>query len=182
MDEGVYWDWQNSLFDEFYRILKPTGSLFYNHKIRRYEGKAHHPISELNNKMTFYQQITWDRGASVDNNINYLQPSTELLLWYVKDSPKVFKEKAVCRNEVWQIPAENNNNHPAPFPVKLAANAIVLTTEKEDVIYDPFMGSGNTAIASHKNKRNWIGSEISQEYVELANKRLEPYLSQQTLF
>ena len=49
-------------------------------------------------------------------------------------------------------------------------------------VYDPFMGSGTTAKAAHQLKRNWIGSEISQEYVDLANKRLEPYLAQETLF
>jgi site-specific DNA-methyltransferase (adenine-specific) len=44
------------------------------------------------------------------------------------------------------------------------------------------MGTGTTAKAAHIYKRNWIGSEISQEYIDLANKRLEPYLTQQTLF
>ena len=51
-----------------------------------------------------------------------------------------------------------------------------------DLIYDPFMGSGTTAKAAHQLKRNWIGSEISQEYVDLANKRLKPYLTQIELF
>jgi site-specific DNA-methyltransferase (adenine-specific) len=44
------------------------------------------------------------------------------------------------------------------------------------------MGSGTTAKMAHIYKRNWIGSELSKEYVELANKRLKPYLDQQTLF
>jgi site-specific DNA-methyltransferase (adenine-specific) len=44
------------------------------------------------------------------------------------------------------------------------------------------MGSGTTAICSIRGKRNWIGSEISKEYVELANKRIKPYLMQTTLF
>ena len=50
-----------------------------------------------------------------------------------------------------------------------------------DLIYDPFMGSGTTAISCAKNNRNYIGSEISQEYVDLANKRLHPYLTQERL-
>jgi DNA modification methylase len=44
------------------------------------------------------------------------------------------------------------------------------------------MGSGTTAVAAHSLKRNWIGSELNKEYVDIANKRLEPYLSQQELF
>jgi site-specific DNA-methyltransferase (adenine-specific) len=50
------------------------------------------------------------------------------------------------------------------------------------VVYDPFMGSGTTAIASHELKRKWIGSEISSQYCEIARKRIEPYLQQTTLF
>ena len=55
-------------------------------------------------------------------------------------------------------------------------------SKESDLIYDPFMGTGTTAKSAHIYKRKWIGSEISQEYVDLANKRLEPYLNQQTLF
>jgi DNA modification methylase len=51
-----------------------------------------------------------------------------------------------------------------------------------DLVYDCFMGSGTTAKAAHQLGRNWIGSEISSEYVDLANKRLEPYLAQHDLF
>ena len=50
------------------------------------------------------------------------------------------------------------------------------------LVYDPFMGTGTTAKASHVLKRNWIGSEISPKYVELSNKRLKPYLNQLTMF
>lgn len=54
-------------------------------------------------------------------------------------------------------------------------------SNKSDLIYDPFTGSGTTLKMAHLQKRNWIGSEISQEYVDLANKRIAPYLAQQTL-
>ncbi len=72
--------------------------------------------------------------------------------------------------------------HPATFPELLAGRHINSWTNKKDLVYDPFMGSGTTAKMAHLLKRNWIGSEISQEYVDLAYKRLEPYLTQQTLF
>ena len=55
-------------------------------------------------------------------------------------------------------------------------------SKEGDIVYDPFMGTGTTAKAAHIYKRKFIGSEISQEYIDLANKRLEPYLTQQTLF
>ena len=73
-------------------------------------------------------------------------------------------------------------HHPAPMPEALARDHILSWSNENDLVYDPFMGSGTTAKAAHQLKRRWIGSEISSEYVELANKRLEPYLAQGTLF
>lgn len=72
--------------------------------------------------------------------------------------------------------------HPAIFPEKLAADHIFTWSNEGDLVYDPFMGSGTTAKMAHLQKRNWIGSEISAEYVALANKRLEPYLTQLSMF
>ncbi len=64
-------------------------------------------------------------------------------------------------------------NHPAIFPEKLVADQINTWTNENDIIYDPFMGSGTTAKMAHLLNRKWIGSEISQEYVSIANERLK---------
>ena len=73
-------------------------------------------------------------------------------------------------------------NHPAIFPEQLAKEHIYSWSNEGDLIYDCFMGSGTTAKMAHLQKRNWIGSEISKEYIDLSNKRLKPYLTQTTLF
>lgn len=73
-------------------------------------------------------------------------------------------------------------NHPAMFPEALARDHILSWSNENDLVYDPFGGSGTTAKAAHQLQRNWILSEISAEYVDLANKRLEPYLMQESLF
>ena len=75
-----------------------------------------------------------------------------------------------------------SGKHVAPFPQKLAAEHIISWSNKKDLVYDCFMGSGTTAKMAHIYKRNWIGSEISKEYTDLSNKRLKPYLTQTTLF
>lgn len=62
--------------------------------------------------------------------------------------------------------------HPAIFPEKLAEDHIISWSNPGDVVYDPFMGSGTTAKMSAKNKRLWIGSEISKEYCQIAEERL----------
>lgn len=67
-------------------------------------------------------------------------------------------------------------NHPAIFPEQLAYDQIKTWTNESDLVYDCFMGSGTTAKMAMLLKRNWIGSEISAEYVEISNKRLQQYL------
>lgn len=72
--------------------------------------------------------------------------------------------------------------HPAIFPEQLANDHIISWSNEGDLVYDCFIGSGTTAKMALLNNRNYIGSELSQEYVDIANKRLKPYLDQQTLF
>ena len=76
---------------------------------------------------------------------------------------------------------DKNFKHPAPFPEELASDHIISWSNENDLIYDPFMGSGTTAKMAILNNRNWIGSEISTEYCEIINKRLENHISQQKL-
>lgn len=66
-------------------------------------------------------------------------------------------------------------NHPAIYPEKLVEDHLISWSEKEDLVYDPFMGSGTTAKVCKLNGRYYIGSEINAEYVEYANKRLSWY-------
>ena len=75
------------------------------------------------------------------------------------------------------------NNHPAIFPEKLVQDHIFTWSNEGDLIYDCFGGSGTTGKMAHLQKRNWILSEISKEYVtDIAEKRLKGYLSQTFLF
>jgi len=64
-------------------------------------------------------------------------------------------------------------NHPAIFPEKLALDQIITWTNENDLIYDPFMGSGTTAKMCILNNRNWIGSEISSEYCNIIEERIK---------
>lgn len=65
-------------------------------------------------------------------------------------------------------------NHPAIFPEQLAIDQIKTWSNEGDLVYDPFLGSGTTAKVAHILNRNWLGSEISSEYVDTAEKRLSP--------
>lgn len=65
--------------------------------------------------------------------------------------------------------------HPAPFPVELPYRLIQLYTYEGDVVLDPFMGSGQAAIAAIKTKRHYVGYDISEEYVNLAGRRIRRF-------
>ena len=68
--------------------------------------------------------------------------------------------------------------HPAPFPEELPNRLIQLYSFKGDIILDPFVGSGTTAVSALKTDRKFVGYEISKEYIDLAEKRIEPLLKQ----
>ena len=76
---------------------------------------------------------------------------------------------------VWTMNPESAKRigHPAPFPEELPNRLIKLFSFTNDIVIDPFMGSGTTAIAAIKNKRNFVGYEINEEYINLANNRIE---------
>jgi site-specific DNA-methyltransferase (adenine-specific) len=72
-------------------------------------------------------------------------------------------------------------NHPAIFPEKLVEDQVRTWTNEGDLVYDCFMGSGTTAKVAHLLKRRWLGSEVSDEYVRIAEERLRPYTSERRL-
>tara|TARA_R100000951_G_scaffold98266_1_gene88169 strand:+ start:1007 stop:1789 length:783 start_codon:yes stop_codon:yes gene_type:complete len=97
-------------------------------------------------------------------------------------SKKVKVNETKNKRNVWHIDSGFNRstkdviayNHPAIFPEKLAYDHIKTWTNENDIVYDCFMGSGTTAKACISSSRKWIGSEISKEYCEIIEKRLEP--------
>jgi len=77
------------------------------------------------------------------------------------------------RNNIWKYTTSFNGvKHPAPFPEALAKDHIISWSKQSDIVYDPFMGSGTTAKMAKETGRNFIGSEISSEYVKIALDRL----------
>ena len=95
---------------------------------------------------------------------------------------KEFRKDNISKEEfiewtksVWTMNPESAKRigHPAPFPEELPNRLIKLFSFTNDIVLDPFMGSGTTAIASIKNNRNFVGYEINEEYINLANNRIE---------
>ena len=176
-----YENWQRKIISECLRVLKPSGSLFYNHKDILVGGGIVCPsyVYDFN----VHQQIIWDRGSSLANDPHYFQPITEYIYWIVKDKKEFFfdKSKSAFRQNIWRMNVDKNQ-HPAPFPYIMAANIINCCSKEGDIVYDPFMGSGTTALASVKLGRHYIGSEISENYISMANEKIRIEQSQLTLF
>ncbi len=78
---------------------------------------------------------------------------------------------------VWTFSAESAKQvgHPAPFPVELPYRLIQLYTFEGEIVLDPFIGSGQTSIAAIKTKRNYVGYETNEEYVDLAKRRIKDF-------
>jgi site-specific DNA-methyltransferase (adenine-specific) len=76
--------------------------------------------------------------------------------------------------DVWEIPSESATRvgHPAPFPVALPRRLIELYTYRGDLVLDPFMGSGSTAVAAVETGRHYVGFDTEPEYVQLAEARV----------
>ena len=175
MPEANYQQWQIDIVNECHRIIKPTGSIFYQHKIRNWARKGSHPMEWLSKvKAQFYQEIIWHRKSTMAMDERYLFSTTERVYWFCKDKPQVFKQQVAeqYRSDVWAITPERQNGHPAPFPEQLVENCLLLTTQPNDVVYDPFAGSGTTLAVSQRLSRTSIGTEIDPAYIQLATTRL----------
>lgn len=77
-----------------------------------------------------------------------------------------------CRNTVLRFPSGKSTDHPTEKNISLFSDLISTSSNENDIVFDPFLGSGTTALACKNLKRNYIGCEISKEYCDIAQKRL----------
>ena len=170
MPEADYQRWQTEILDECHRIIKPTGSIFYQHKIRNWDRKGSHPMEWLSkSRAQFYQEIVWNRSSTTAFDEHYLYSKTERIYWFCKAKPRVFKEVLMPQytGDIWTIAPQRGSTHPAPFPEQLVENCILLTTQRGDSVYDPFVGSGTTLRVAERLGRRALGTEIDPKYVRL---------------
>ena len=180
MPEEEYEKWQIELINLCLQKLKPTGSIFYQHKMRPKNGGVSIPYTWIcKTNCIFRQLIIWNRKGTTCIDKSRFLPTTEQIYWLTK-SEKVRFERQGALSEVWDILADIKNSHPAPYPLKLAENVIksVLGSPKmvaemgKLLVVDPFMGSGTTAVAAKKLGCDYIGFDLSQKYIDMANERI----------
>ena len=181
MPEEEYQKQQINTLNELYRVTKQGGSLMYNHKNRIKNGKQITPYEWLlKTDWTLKQEVVWfNRSQNFDKCRFY--PMTERIYWLSKGVETNFVNLINQHDLIKDTAEGTDKEHKRAFPLKLAQRFIMCFPDAK-LIFDPYMGSGTTAIAAHLEKRNWIGSEMSKEYCEIAEKRIKPYLQQKTLF
>ena len=185
---------------ETYRVLVPGGRACIN--VANLGRKPYIPLhamliadmAELGFLMR--GEIIWDKGASASSSTAWgswqsatnptLRDTHEYILVFSKGSFRREKvdgrESTISKEEfleftksVWNLGAESAKKigHPAPYPVELPYRLIQLYTFNDEVILDPFMGSGQTALAALKAGRHFVGYEVNEEYRQLALKRIQ---------
>ena len=169
MPHDQYVKWQRECLTSMMRVLREDGAIFYNHKWRVQDGLLQ-DRSDIVKGFPVRQIIIWQRAGGLNFNSGYFLPTYEVLYMICKPEFKLAPQ-ANAWGDVWQISQETDNPHPAPFPVALARRCIESTTA--DLVLDPFMGSGTTAIAAEGCERNWIGINISKDYCKLAIDRVK---------
>ena len=127
----------------------------------------------------------WGSWLSAKNPI--LRDIHEYILVFSKDMfsrESMGRKSTISREEfleftksVWTFSAEpaTKVGHPAPFPVELPYRLIQLYTFEGEIVLDPFMGSGQSAIAAIKSNRNYVGYEINEKYINLAERRTREF-------
>lgn len=183
MSDEDYMDWQIACINEMVRIIKPTGTIAYNHKDRIFNFEVLSPLTWiLKTNAKYRQRITWDRcGMQAYNPVRFYRCEEDI---YILGKDKNFKwnKDAARYMSIWKIPPTVNKDFPCSFPEEIPKRCIEAFTDKGDIVLDPFSGSGTTAIAALKLNRKFIGFEISQEYVGIANERIQKETFQLKLF
>lgn len=179
LEPQIYVQQQKDVLTELVRVLKPSGSIFYNTKAVIANHQLVYPTFVFN--FNVRQQIIWDRGSTPQLAPIRFFPTTEYIFWITKSNiqPKYYR-RGKFDKEVWRINPKPMKEHPAPFPLELAYQCIISTTDKNDTVLDPFMGSGTTGVACKELNRNFIGIEISKQYYDIAVKRIQN--TQESLF
>jgi len=187
------------VWQEVRRVLVPGGRMGINvaNLGRKPYIPLHALITEQVIRLGFLMrgEVIWNKAASASPSTAWgswksagnptLRDVHEYILIFSKDSFKrpnpAQRPSTISRDEfleynksVWNFPAEQARKvgHPAPFPLELPRRLIQLYTFADEVVLDPFMGSGQTAIAALQSGRHYIGYESDPAYVELAQRRI----------
>jgi modification methylase len=169
MPHEEYVQWQRRCLAAMRRLLKKDGAIFYNHKWRVQHGLMQDRHDILHG-FPVRQIIIWQRSGGLNFNNHYFLPTYEVIYMIAKIGFRL-TPRANWVGDVWKFCQYQDNAHPAPFPVALPERIIGSTNAQ--IVLDPFLGSGTTAVAAKNFGRQYIGIELSPDYCALAETRIQ---------
>lgn len=181
MSEQDYRAWLSRVATGCLRVLRPGGSLFFNHKIRYRHGEMFHPIDYVRDwpGWKLRQEIIWDRAGGFAFNCGLFAPSDERIYWLAKPGADCgWNDGAAGMLSVWRVNSNKHmkgseKEHPCPFPLEIPTRCIKAVTKPGETILDPFAGSGRTLVAAMKAGRNAIGIEIDARYIPVIERAIK---------
>ena len=162
----------NKMLEEFFRISRGQIIVFCGKEQFSdiYEFFANHKGTT--------RPIIWHKSNPSPMNGQYVYLSgVELAVWFKPRGRKVFN--AHCKNTVFKYSNGSRKIHPTQKNVNLFEELITDNTNKNEIVFDPFMGSATTAIACINTNRNYIGFELDKTYFEVAQKRIKKHLEEE---
>jgi len=187
-DKNDYFEQQKNLIEELLRVTK--NHIFYN--IQMVSGNKvalHKLIGHFAENIK--EVIIWQKNGQPAVREQVFNSCFEYIIIFSNNEAdrRTFNDSNFARgtqSNVLKIKSPNSNPyadiHKAIMPLDIPRYFMQNFGKENDIWYDPYMGTGTTAIGALMEKKQFIGSEICQEYIDLSNKRLEPYLTQKTLF
>ena len=161
---------------EIYRIAKDNSHVYIMVNARNLKGLQQAAESS---GFVFQNLLIWDKGNSLPNK--YYMNSYELILMLRKGRAKNINNMGT--SNILRVPnIVGNKRHPTEKPVELMKILIENSTNKGDVVLDPFMGVGSTCIAAKETEREFIGIEIDTKYYDIAAERLKRETAQMNIF
>lgn len=182
MPEEYYQLLQIQILNECFRVVADGGNVFYNHKNRIRQGLTISPLKWIfRTNWELRQEITWFNGGQNFDKCRFY-PMTEKIYWLTKTGADTGFKNVSGENDLVNWEAEGTNKeHTRGYPIKYPVT-ILDCIERAQIVFDPFMGSGTTAVACERLGRKWFGCELESKYVEIANKRIEAERAQLKLF
>lgn len=167
------------IINEMIRVLKPTGTICYNHKDRIFNFEVKSPLEWiLKTNAKYRQRITWDRcGMQAYNPVRFYRVDEDIYILGKKTKGFTWNKSAAKYLSIWRIvPNKNIYGHNATFPEELVERCIEAFSNEGDVVLDPYNGTGTTTLVAHKMNRKWIGIDNSENYNNIAKERLSKLL------
>jgi site-specific DNA-methyltransferase (adenine-specific) len=164
-----YEAWQRDILRLCWAQLTDRGAIFYNHKPRVQAATLWLPLT-LNPDLPVRQIIIWARAGGVNFSPTHYCPTHEWIVVFAKPAFRLKSRAASGVGDLWRVPQDGNNMHPAPFPLGLPGRAIESVGPSS--VLDPFAGSGTTLRAAKDAGVRAIGIEISERYCAMAVDRL----------